>query len=146
METNSIKKSVNINTDIDHAWNKISKINELDWVEGQKSTKFLTNKNRGIGTVRLISFNDGSNVEEHIVGWSPKKYFSYIAVSGLPIDAYHATISMEKTAKMIKITWESYFSSKCSKTEFADFTKFLSQFYVSSLKNLKKTIGFEQKP
>ena len=140
METNSIKKSVNINTDIDHAWNKISKINELDWVEGQKSTKFLTNKNRGIGTVRLISFNDGSNVEEHIVGWSPKKYFSYIAVSGLPIDAYHATISMEKTAKMIKITWESYFSSKGSKPEFVQFTEFLSEFYISSLQNLKNSL------
>ena len=140
METNSIKKSVNINTDIDHAWNKISKINELDWVEGQKSTKFLTNKNRGIGTVRLISFNDGSNVEEHIVGWSPKKYFSYIAISGLPLDAYHATISMTEINGSVNVTWESYFSSKCSKTEFADFTKFLSQFYVSSLKNLKKTI------
>lgn len=140
METNSVKKSVNIKTDIEQAWNKISKINELDWVEGQKSTKFLTNKNRGIGTVRLISFNDGSDVEEHIVGWSPKKYFSYIAVSGLPIDAYHATISMEKIGKIIKITWESYFSSKGSKPEFNQFTEFLSEFYASSLQNLKNLL------
>ena len=75
METNFIKKSINIKTDIDTAWNYLTKITTLDWVDGEKSTKFLTNKKRGVGAVRLISFDDGTNVEEHIVGWSPKKIF-----------------------------------------------------------------------
>ena len=52
METNFIKKSINIKTDIDTAWNYLTKITTLDWVDGEKSTKFLTNKKRGVGAVR----------------------------------------------------------------------------------------------
>ena len=85
METNFIKKSINIKTDIDTAWNYLTKITTLDWVDGEKSTKFLTNKKRGVGAVRLISFDDGTNVEEHIVGWSPKKYFSYIVLFAMHV-------------------------------------------------------------
>ena len=140
METDYLKSSISINANVQHVWNFLSKITSLDWLEGQKSSKFLSKEKRGIGAMRLISFKDGSNVEECIVGWKPKKYFSYIAISGLPLDAYHATISMTEINGSVNVTWESYFSSKCSKTEFADFTKFLSQFYVSSLKNLKKKI------
>ena len=139
MNSGSVKKSVIIETDLEKAWTKISKIAKLDWLEGQKSTKFLGEKNTGVGAKRLISFEDGSKVEEHVVGWKPKEYFSYIAVSGLPLDAYHATISIEKNkSKSVKITWESYFASKSSNNEFEDFVEFLSNFYTQSLKNLKK--------
>ena len=139
MNSGSIKKSVIIDTDIEKAWSILSKITKLDWLEGHKSTKFLGEKKTKIGAKRLISFEDGSNVEEHIVGWKPKEYFSYIAISGLPLDAYHATISIEKNKmKSVKITWESYFASKSSKNEFEEFTMFLSEFYTKSLKNLKK--------
>ena len=138
MNSGSVKKSVIIDTDLEKAWSKISKIIKLDWLEGQKSTKFLGEKKSGVGAKRLISFEDGSNVEEHIVGWKPKEYFSYIAVSGLPLDAYHATISIEKNKmKTVKITWESYFASKSTKNEFEEFIVFLSKFYAQSLKNLK---------
>ena len=137
MNSGSIKKSVIINTDLDKAWSKISKITKLDWLQGQKSTKFLGEKKTGIGSKRLISFEDGSKVEEHIVGWMVREYFSYIAISGLPLNAYHATISIEKKEKSVKITWESYFSSDSTKNEFDEFVLFLSNFYVQSLKNLK---------
>ena len=139
MNSGSVKKSVIIDSDLEKVWLKISKIIKLDWLEGQKSTKFLGEKKSGVGAKRLISFEDGSDVEEHIVGWRPKEYFSYIAVSGLPLDAYHATISIEKNkSKSVKITWESYFASKSTKNEFEDFKEFLSTFYSQSLKNLKK--------
>ena len=139
MNSGSVKKSVIIDSDLEKVWLKISKITKLDWLEGQKSTKFLGEKKRGVGAKRLISFEDGSDVEEHIVGWRPKEYFSYIAVSGLPLEAYHATISIEKNkSKSVKITWESYFASKSTKNEFEDFEEFLSSFYSQSLKNLKK--------
>jgi len=138
MNSGSVKKSVIIDSDLEKAWSKISKITKVDWLEGQKSTKFLGEKKSGVGAKRLISFEDGSNVEEHIVGWKPKEYFSYIAVSGLPLDAYHATISIEKNKmKTVKITWESYFASKSTKNEFEEFIVFLSKFYAQSLKNLK---------
>ena len=139
MNSGSIKKSVTIDTDLKKAWSKISEIAKLDWLEGQKSTKFLGEKKSGVGSKRLISFEDGSEVEEHIVGWQVKEYFSYIAISGLPLDAYHATISIEKNKqKSIKITWESYFASKSTKNEFDEFVVFLANFYTKSLKNLKK--------
>ena len=137
METGFIKKSVIVRTDINNVWNYLSKISSLNWLENQKSTKFLSQKKRGVGAIRLISFEDGSNVEERIVGWHPKKHFSYIATSGLPLDSYHATISMNKIESGVKIVWESYFSSNEEKSDFNTFTKFLSQFYVSSLGNLK---------
>ncbi len=139
MNSNSVKKSIIIDTDLDKAWSKISKIANLNWLDGQISTKFLSEKKTGVGAKRIISFEDGSKVEEHVVGWKPKEYFSYIAVSGLPLEAYHATISIEKdNNKSVKVTWESYFASKSTKNEFDEFRKFLSNFYSKSLKNLKK--------
>ena len=139
MNSNSVKKSIIIDTDLDKAWSKISKIANLDRLDRQISTKFLGDKKTGVGAKRVISFEDGSKVEEHVVGWKSKKYFSYIAVSGLPLEAYHATISIEKdNNKSVKVTWESYFASKSTKNEFDEFRKFLSNFYSKSLKNLKK--------
>ena len=139
MNSDSVKKSVIIETDLEKAWTKISKITKLDWLNGQKSTKFLGEKKTGVGAKRLISFEDGSDVEEHVVGWKPREYFSYIAVSGLPLEAYHATISLEKkSSRSVKITWESYFAAKSAKGEFDQFVIFLSNFYAQSLKNLKK--------
>ena len=139
MNSGSVKKSVIIETDLEKAWTKISKIARLDWLEGQKSTKFLGEKKTGVGAKRLISFEDGSKVEEHVVGWKPKEYFSYIAVSGLPLEAYHATISIEENkTKSIKVTWESYFAAKTTKAEFDEFVEFLSNFYAQSLKNLRE--------
>ena len=137
METNFVKKSILINNDINNIWNYVSRITTLEWLVGQKATKFLSKKKRGIGAIRLITFDDGSNVEEYIVGWHPKKYFSYIATSGLPVDAYHATISLKQNGDLTTVTWESYLSSSGLKSEFLEFTKFLSQFYAKSLKNLK---------
>ncbi len=138
MNSGSTKRSVIIDIDLEKAWAKISKISKLDWLQGQKSTKILGEKKSGVGAKRLISFEDGTDVEEHIVGWRPKEYFSYIAVSGLPLNAYHATITIDKNKnKSVRITWESYFSSDSTKSEFDEFVVFLSNFYAKSLKNLK---------
>ena len=138
MNSGSVKKSVTIDADLEKVWTKISKITKLDWLNGQKSTKYLSEKKSGVGAKRLISFEDGSDVEEHIVGWKPKEYFSYIAISGLPLNAYHATISVQKSNKNTKVTWESYFASDNTKKEFDEFIEFLSNFYAQSLKNLKR--------
>ena len=137
MNSGSVKKSVIIDADVEKVWSKVSKITKLDWLNGQKSTKYLSEKKSGIGSKRLISFEDGSDVEEHVVGWKPKEYFSYIAISGLPLNAYHATISVQKSNKNTKVIWESYFAADNTKKEFDEFIEFLSNFYAQSLKNLK---------
>jgi len=137
----SAKRSVMIKTNVETVWKKLSKITKISWLEEQKSTKFLLQKKYGVGAIRLISFEDGSNVEEHIVWWSPKEGFAYIAITGLPLLAYLATISMKKASNgRVKVTWQSYFVSDKKKKEFLEFSKFLSRFYSKSLQNLKSDI------
>jgi len=137
----SAKRSVMIKAGVETVWKKLSEITKLGWLEEQKSTRFLSQKKYGVGAIRLISFEDGSDVEEHIVEWSPKKGFSYIAITGLPLLAYLATISMKKTSgNRVKVTWQSYFISNKKKKEFLEFSKFLNQFYTKSLRNLKSDI------
>ena len=137
----SAKRSVMIKASVETVWKKLSEITKLGWLEEQKSTKFLSQKKYGVGAIRLISFEDGSDVEEHIVEWSPKKCFSYIAITGLPLLSYLATISMKKaTSGKVKVTWQSCFVSDKKKKEFLEFSKFLSQFYLKSLQNLKSDI------
>jgi len=128
----SAKRSVMIKAGVETVWKKLSEITKLGWLEEQKSTRFLSQKK---------SFEDGSDVEEHIVEWSPKKCFSYIAITGLPLLSYLATISMKKAASgRVKVTWQSCFVSDKKKKEFLEFSKFLSQFYLKSLQNLKSDI------
>ena len=135
------KRSVMIKATVETVWKKLSKITKLGWLEEHKSTKFLSQKKHGVGAIRLISFEDGSDVEEHVVEWSPKKCFSYIAITGLPLLAYLATISMKKASNgRVKVTWQSYFVSDKRKKEFLEFSKFLSRFYSKSLHNLKSDI------
>jgi len=138
-ESGTLKKSIKILTDPEKAWTVLSKISTLPWLSAIKSSKFLSKKTRGIGAVRKISFIDGTDVKEIIVGWKPKKYFSYIAVSGLPLRGYHATISIkERKNHGVIIEWESFFSTKLmTKNEYDNFYKILSEFYSESLKNLK---------
>ena len=135
------KRSVIIKASVETVWKKLSNITKLDWLEEQKSSKFLSQKKYGVGAIRLISFEDGSDVEEHVVEWSTKKGFSYIAITGLPLLAYLATISMKKvSSSRVEVTWESYFVSDKKKKEFLEFSKFLNQFYAKSLQNLKSDI------
>ena len=114
---------------------------ERDLSRKIKSSKFLSEKTRGIGATRRISFLDGTIVKEIVVGWRPKNYFSYIAVSGLPLRGYHATISIiNKKNRQVDVEWESFFSSKqMTNDEFNSFFRRLSDFYTESLKNLKIT-------
>ena len=130
---------ITINRSSEKIWSKISKITNLSWVHDVKQTVFASKTKRGPGAIRKIKFADGSEVEEHIVGWKKGEYFSYIAVSGLPLRAYHATISLKPKGKnTTQITWQSYFNSKkMNKTEFEEFVSFIGSFYANSLKNLK---------
>ena len=137
-----MEKSVIVNVSKQKAWNKISQIANLSWVEGVEKTIFLSKSKTGNGAIRKIHFVDGNDVEEHIVGWNKGEYFSYIAVSGLPLRAYHATISLKSKGKnSTQITWQSYFNSrKMSKKEFSEFVTFIGSFYANSLKTLKSIL------
>lgn len=138
--TGMVKKSVLINASHDKVWKKVSNIVGLpQWLIDVKKTVYLSKKKRGVGAIRNITFDDGNQIEEHIVSWDEKKSFSYIAVTGLPLRIYCATISLQsKTSKSTRITWQSYLNSKkMTKKQFQDFVSFMNNFYKASLKNLK---------
>ena len=138
--TGTVKKTITIKSSKDKVWRKISNIIELPtWVVDVKKTVYLSKKRRDVGAIRLITFADGSKIEEHIIAWKNKEYFTYIATEGLPLRAYVATISLKvKSKKIVQITWQSYFNSKkMSEKQFSEFSAFMGSFYEASLKNLK---------
>lgn len=137
-----VKKSITINASKEKVWKKISNIIELEWLEGIKIVKSISSKKQGIGAIRELEFQDGSIIKEFIVGWKNNEYFSYIAVSGLPLRGYHATISLtSKNEKSIMVTWKSYFNSdKMTQKQFTEFYSFIGLFYVKSLNTLKTSL------
>ena len=137
-----VKKSITINASKEKVWKKISNIIELEWLEGIKIVKLISSKKQGIGAIRELEFQDGSIIKEFIVGWKNNEYFSYIAVSGLPLRGYHATISLTlKNEKSIMVTWKSYFNSdKMTQKQFTEFYSFIGLFYVKSLNTLKTSL------
>ena len=138
--TGSVKKTIKIKASNGKVWNKISNIVGLPtWVVDVKKTVFLSKNKRGIGAVRLITFADGNKIEEHVIAWKNKEFFTYIATDGLPLRAYVATISIKKKSKdLTELTWQSYLNSKkMSQKQFLEFLAFMGTFYEASLENLK---------
>jgi len=136
----TVKKSVLIKASSDKVWRTVSNIAGLpEWLIQVKKTVYLSKAKRGVGAVRNITFDDGNQIEEHIVSWNNKKSFSYIAVSGLPLRIYYATISIQyQSTKSTKVTWQSFLNSKkMTKKQFNEFVSFMNDFYQASLKNLK---------
>lgn len=138
--TGTIKRTIKINASKEKVWRKISNIIGLPtWVVDVKETVYLSQKKKGIGSVRLITFADGTKIEEHVVAWKKGEYFTYVATEGLPLRAYVATISIKnKTKNITEITWQSYLNSKkMSEKQFLEFLVFMGSFYEASLENLK---------
>lgn len=138
--TGSVKGTVMIKAPKEKVWRKISNIAGLPtWVVDVKETIYLSARKKGVGTVRLITFSDGNKVEEHVVAWKDREYFSYVATEGLPLRAYVATISIKaKSRNLTELTWQSYLNSKkMTERQFLEFVAFMGEFYKESLKGLK---------
>jgi len=138
--TGTVKKTITVKSSKAKVWRKISNIVGLPtWVVDVKKTVYLSKKKRGVGAIRLITFTDGNKIEEHVVAWKNKEYFTYIATEGLPLRAYVATISIKiKSKNNVQITWQSYLNSKkMSEKQFLVFLAFMGSFYEASLENLK---------
>ena len=141
--TYSVKKIIIVNASKDRVWKKISNIVGLPlWVVDAKKTTYCSKKKRGVGAIRIITFADGNTIEEHVIAWKDREYFTYIATEGLPLRAYVATLSIKpKNKKITQITWQSYLNSKkMSKKQFMNFVSFLGTFYETSLENLKRNL------
>jgi uncharacterized protein YndB with AHSA1/START domain len=138
--TGTVKKSVKIKASKDKVWRKVSNIVGLPtWLVDVKNTTYLSKKKKDVGAIRLITFADGSQIEEHVVAWKTGEYFTYVATDGLPLRVYVATISIKpKSKNLVELTWQSYLNSKkMSEKEFTEFLAFMGSFYEASLENLK---------
>jgi len=141
--TDSVKKTITIKASKEKVWRKISNIAGLSsWVIDVKKTTYLSKKRRDVGAIRKITFTDSNTIEEHVVAWKEKEYFTYVATYGLPLRVYVATIAIKsKNKKITQLTWQSYFNSKkMSMKEFMRFVTFMGTFYETSLENLKRTL------
>ena len=141
--TSTVKRCISVNASKEKVWRKISNIVGLpSWVIDVKKTTYLSKKRKNIGAIREITFADGNTIEEHIVAWKEREYFTYIATEGLPLRAYVATISINaKNKNTTQITWQSYFNSKkMTAKQFTEFVKFMGTFYEASLNNLKELL------
>jgi hypothetical protein len=138
--TGTIEKTIKINTSKDKVWRKISNIVGLSsWLVDVKKTEYLSIKKKGVGAIRLITFADKTEIEEHIVAWEKGEFFTYVATEGLPLRAYVATISIKNKTKITtELTWRSYINSKkMTEKQFLEFLVFMGSFYEASLENLK---------
>ena len=138
--TGTVKKTIKIKASKDKVWKKISNIVGLpSWLVDVTKTEYLSKKKKGVGAIRLITFGDGNEIEEHVVEWENQKYFTYIATEGLPLRAYVATISINARSKnKVVLTWKSYLNSKkMLEKQFIEFLVFMGSFYDASLENLK---------
>ena len=138
--TGTVRKTIKIKASKDKVWRKVSNIVGLPtWLVDVKKTVYLSKKKKDVGAIRLITFADRNQIEEHIVAWKTGEYFTYVATEGLPLRAYVATISIKpKSRNMVELTWQSYLNSKkMSERQFTDFLVFIGSFYEASLENLK---------
>ena len=141
--TGTVKKTIKIKASKDKVWKKISNIVGLSsWLVDVTKTEYLSKKKKGVGAIRLITFEDGNEIEEHVVVWEKGEYFTYVATEGLPLRAYVATISIKKKTKTnTELTWQSYFNSeKMTEKQFLEFLVFMGSFYEASLENLKTSL------
>ncbi|MDI1495931.1 MAG: SRPBCC domain containing protein [Cenarchaeum symbiont of Oopsacas minuta] len=134
--SDTVRRTILVDLQSAQVWNILSHITNLWWAVGVQKTLPLAGPLRGFGSSRVISFKSGQMVRETIIGWKPKEYLSYVATSGLAIQAYHATISIKPVKKKTRVTWESVFADKDERAV-ENFKKEIGVFYSDSLRQLR---------
>lgn len=142
-----IKKTIRITAPAGTVWAQISDLIGLPaWADSVQDVTYIKGCNgllrRGVGTARLITFHDGSRVEEHVILWSEMSQFTYVASWGLPVSPYVATISIHGISKSLtEVAWQSFLGSgKLSTVQFNNAIHDMEAFYERSLANLKALI------
>ena len=132
----TVRKTALIDAPPVKVWKIISKITNLWWVAGVEKTVLHAGPSSKFGACRVISTDTGDKIVEVITGWKVNEYISYVALSGLDISAYHATISLEQKNKKTCIIWESVFADK-DENKVEVFKKEIAKFYAKSLNTLR---------
>lgn len=146
--TGIVTRSAVVHVSPQRVWKILSDISNLPkWIVGIKKCVIISKKRKGIGAIRLITFQDGSLLEEQIVTWNPGQSFSYMATGKTHIRAYFATLSAKPLGKSLtKITWSGYLGT--DKVTRHSFQKTLSEYdtlYKNSISRLKSMISVYKK-
>lgn len=139
-----VTRSVDVHVSPQRAWRRLSEIGNLArWIVGIKKCVITSKKRKGVGATRLITFQDGSVIEEQIVIWNSSNSFSYLVIGkNLPFRAYFATLSIKPLGKnLTKITWSGYIgTNNVTKSKFNQTISKYDLLYKSSLPRLKLLI------
>jgi len=139
-----VTRSVDVHVSPQRAWRRLSEIGNLArWIVGIKKCVITSKKRNGVGATRLITFQDGSVIEEQIVIWNSSNSFSYLVIGkNLPFRAYFATLSIKPLGKnLTKITWSGYIgTNNVTKSKFNQTISKYDLLYKSSLPRLKLLI------
>jgi len=139
-----VTRSVDVHVSPQRAWRRLSEIGNLAlWIVGIKKCVITSKKRKGVGATRLITFQDGSVIEEQIVIWNSSNSFSYLVIGkNLPFRAYFATLSIKSLGKnLTKITWSGYIgTNNVTKSKFNQTISKYDLLYKSSLPRLKLLI------
>ena len=138
-----VKRSVVIYSTKEKVWRTISNITNLpQWVSVIKKTVLKSKIKKGVGAIRDVILDDNTVLEEHIVDWQEGRSFSYVAVTGMPVRTYFATLSIKpKDRNSVTLTWSCYINSKkITNSEFKRLKCGLDSSYRISLKYLKSKL------
>ena len=139
-----VKRSVVIHSTKEKVWRTISNITNLpQWASGVKKTVLKSKIKRAVGAVRDVILGDNTLLEEHIVDWRNGHSFSYVAVTGMPVRTYFATLSIKpRNRSSVTLTWSCYINTKkITTSEFRQLKSDLDSLYKTSLKNLKSKLN-----
>jgi len=139
----TVARSVVVHVSPQKAWRRLSEIGNLArWIVGIKKCVITSKKRKGIGATRLITFQDGSLLEEQIVIWNNGKSFSYLVTDKMPFRAYFATLSIKPLGKnLTKVTWSGYIgTNNVTKSKFKKSISKYDLLYKNSLPRLKSLI------
>ena len=142
-----VKRSVVIHCTREKVWRTISNITNLpQWLSIVKKTVLKSKIKRGVGAIRDVILDDNTLLEEHIVDWQNGHSFSYVAVTGMPVRTYFATLSIKsRDRNSVTLTWSCYINSKkITSSEFKQLKSDLDSLYKISLKNLKSKLDHKR--
>ena len=142
-----VKRSVGIHSTKEKVWRTISNITNLpQWSSGIKKTILKSKIKRGVGAIRDVILDDNTVLEEHIVDWQEGHSFSYVAVTGMPVRTYFATLSIRpRSRNSVTLSWSCYINSKkITTSEFNQLRSDLDSLYKTSLSNIKSKFEYSR--
>lgn len=140
-KTLSVREEVSISAPAAKVWSTVSNFNDLGaWHPAVKSTEIVSGENNKVGTVRLLTLQDGGTVKEKLLAYKAKgKTFKYsILESVFPVSDYVSSVTVKADGKdKSLVVWEGTFKHKQGSDDDTA-VKTMTSVYRGGLDNLNK--------